>query len=92
MSIQMIITTTLIQRTLDRDVHGMKIPDNAVDNLLYELTQRSNQYLHQIEISLNVNPSLYAKRAYRLWALGALNLSTVFSDVPETFGAIHRAA
>ena len=78
MSVQLITTATLIQRSLERDVYGMKIPDHIVDGLLVQLTNYSINHLKQIEITLNVNPSLYAKRAYRLWTLSDLSVGTLF--------------
>jgi hypothetical protein len=84
MSVQLITTATLIQRSIERDVYGMKIPDHLVDKLLVQLTQCSNSHLQHIEITLNVNPSLYAKRAYRLWTAGDLTLTSLFTDVPHS--------
>tara|TARA_Y100001963_G_C6479368_1_gene308205 strand:- start:39 stop:314 length:276 start_codon:yes stop_codon:yes gene_type:complete len=78
MSVQLIATATLIQRTLERDVYGMKIPDQIVDDLLVQLPNLSINQLKQIEVTLNVNPSLYAKRAYRLWTLSDLSIGTLF--------------
>lgn len=92
MSYQLITTTTLLQRTLERDPLGMKIPDHIVDLFFHELLQQSSQSLQQIEISLNVNPSFYAKRAYRLWTSNSLSLSELFSDVPGVAHALPRVA
>ena len=89
---QLQITATLIQETLEFDLFGMKIPDYFVENLIQGLPQCSQYFLSQIEICLNVNPSLYAKRAYRLWASNDLVLANVFADIPQNVTTMSSAA
>lgn len=75
--------TTHLLRALDRDVMGMKIPDIAVDGVVYELSHLHSSTLKAIIILINNDPAMFAKRAYQFWRSGKLSLLAILNDMPE---------
>lgn len=66
--------TSMVLRTLERDLVGSKIPDIIVDNLIHDLSCFSNE-THKLIIELiKENPSRFASKAYKLWKSSDLSI------------------
>lgn len=66
--------TSMMLRTLERDLIGSKIPDMIVDNLIHDLSCFGYQtHVTVIEL-IKDNPAQFCSKAHALWKAGRLTI------------------
>ncbi len=73
--------TSMVLRTLERDLVGSKIPDMIVDNLIHDLCCFSHETHKLIIEQIKENPVGFANKAYKLWKLGELSIIQLTNDL-----------